>query len=67
MHEFLSGTWEPLLAYTRHEPLRALVGVLVVAQLAILAFLLMFGKGKWGADSGDISGWDFGDGDGGGD
>ncbi len=67
MHEFLSATWEPLLATARHEPWRAFAGMLVVAQLAILALCVMFKKGTWGSDGGDIGGWDFGDSDGGGD
>jgi hypothetical protein len=69
MNELLFGTGaSPLLAYARQFPWQVFAGALVLAQFAILALHMMFGaKGSsGGGDGGDIGGWDFGDGDGGG-
>jgi hypothetical protein len=67
MSELLFGPW-PLLAYTGQHPWHLLAAVLVLAQLGILVTHMIFGaKGSSrGGDGGDIGGWDFGDGDGGG-
>jgi hypothetical protein len=68
MRELLFGPWEPLLAYTRQYSWHVFVNVLVVAQLGILVTYMIFGKkgSSRGDSGGDIGGWDFGDGDGGG-
>jgi hypothetical protein len=66
MNEWLFGSWAPLLAYSRQYPLQVFAGVLVFAQFAILLLHMMFGRATRGSDGGDIGGWDFGDGDGGG-
>jgi hypothetical protein len=67
MYELLFGSGtSPLLAYGKQYPSHVWIGVLVLAQFAILALHMMFGdkRSSRGTDGGDIGGWDFGDGDG---
>ena len=68
MNELLFGPWGPLFATTRQYPWQIFAAVLVLAQFGILLMHMIFGgKGSSrGGDGGDIGGWDFGDGDGGG-
>jgi hypothetical protein len=68
MNELLFGPWGPLFASTGQYPWRVFAAVLVLAQLGILVMHMIFGEkgSSRGGDGGDIGGWDFGDGDGGG-
>jgi hypothetical protein len=62
MREMLFGTWGPeLIAYGRHDPLRALSVALTAFSLLLV---ILFGKFSWSGDSTDAG--DFGDMDGGG-
>jgi hypothetical protein len=62
MQEFLLGRWGPqILAYSQQYPWRVFAAVLV----AIPLLDLVFGKNR-SSSGGDIGGFDFGDGDGGG-
>jgi hypothetical protein len=57
MQELLLGTWGPrIVAYSEQYPWTVLTAVLLLD--------LMFRKNR-GSTGADISGWDFGDGDGG--
>jgi hypothetical protein len=69
MHDLLFGSLGPLLGIPKLHPWQVFGAVLVFAQFGILVLHMMFGaKGSSrGGDGGDIGGWDFGDGDGGGD
>jgi len=64
VQELLFGTWSPqIIAYSQQYPWRVFAAVLV----AILLLDLMFRRrSSSGGDGGDFSGFDFGDGDGGG-
>jgi hypothetical protein len=68
VNDLLFGPW-PLFAIAKqYYSWQMLAAVLVAAQFGIVALYMMFGKKRSsrGGDGGDIGGWDFGDGDGGG-
>jgi hypothetical protein len=68
MNELLFGPSTPPFAYLGLRPWQVVAAVLVLAQFGILVMHMIFGEkgSSRGGDGGDIGGWDFGDGDGGG-
>jgi hypothetical protein len=59
----LSGTWGPqIIGYSQQYPWRVFAAVLAV----VLLLDMLFRKTRSSAAGGDIGGFDFGDGDGGG-
>jgi uncharacterized membrane protein YgcG len=66
MQELLLGSWGPqIVAYSQQYPWRVFAAVLV-ATLLVPDLMFRKKRSSSGGDGGDISGFDFGDGDGGG-